>query len=231
MDLLNLLMGSMTNANSIDALAKKTGLGGADLSKLLMKAIPLLMKFLTKNAGSAGGAQSLLTALGGHKDTRSMAAQIENADADDGLKILGHILGNDSDQVVNSLAKETNLNTDQVNIALSNVAPALMSGLSAATTSASKVDLSDGLDLSDLMGMFGGAAGAASNTASAAGGMLDGLLGGSGLGGLLGGGQKSSSGLGGLFGSLLGGSDKKEKEEESVPDGTALLGALTSLLK
>ena len=93
-----------------------------------------------------------------------------------------------------------------------------MSGLSAATTSAAKVDLSDGLDLSDLMGMFGGEAGAASDAASSAGGILGGLLGGG----------KSSSGLGGLFGSLLGGSGRKN--EDSTPDSAAMLGALTSLL-
>ena len=219
MDLLGLLMGSMTNGSSIDALSKKTGLAGADLMKLLTKAIPLFIKFLTKNAGSAAGAQSLLGALGGHKDTRSMAMQIENADEDDGRKILGHIFGSDSDNIMNSLAKETNLEAAKVSQALSNVSPALMSGLSAATTSAAKVDLSDGLDLSDLMGMFGGAAGAASDAASSAGGILGGLLGGG----------KSSSGLGGLFGSLLGGSGRKN--EDSTPDSAAMLGALTSLLK
>ena len=225
MNLLNLLMGSMTNSSSLDALAGKTGLSGKTLSKLLTAAIPILLKFLTQNAGSADGAQSLLTALGGHKDTRSMAEQIADADAEDGGKIVKHILGDETDTVIHSLAKEAELEDNQVTSALSNMAPALMSGLSAATTSASKVDLSDGIDFSDLMGMFGGAAGNATESA----GLLGGLLGkGSGLGSLLGGG--SGSGLGGLLGGLLGGSDDK-KEDDSALDGAALLGSLTSLLK
>ena len=218
-------MGSMTNDSSLNALAGKTGLSGNSLNKLLMAAIPILLKFLTKNAGSAQGAQSLLTALGGHKDTRSMAQQIEAADQEDGEKIISHILGEDQASVVNSLAAETELESSQVSSALASVAPALMSGLSAATTSASKVDLSDGLDLSDLMGMFGGAAPGASSGS----GLLGGLLGGGGgLGGLLGGGAKAS-GLGGLLGGLFGGNDKKE--EDDVPDGADLLGALTALMK
>ena len=229
MNLLSLLMGSMTNESSLNALAGKTGLSSKNLSKLLTAAIPLLLKFLTKNAGAQGGAQSLLSALGGHKDTRSMAQQIASADADDGSKILGHIFGGEKENVFNSLAKEADLDSSQVNAALSNMAPALMSGLSAASTSASKVDLSDGLDLSDLMGMFGGEAPAA----EASSGLLGGLLGGgskpSGLGGLLGGGAKASSGLGGLLGGLFGG--QKEEEKESSFDGGDLLGMLSSLMK
>ena len=215
MNLLNLLMGSMTNDSSLNALAGKTGLSGKSLNKLLTAAIPILLKFLTKNACSTNGAQSLLAALGNHKDTRSMAQQIEEADAEDGGKILGHIFGTEKDTIVNSLAKESELDSDQVNNALSNMAPALMSGLSAATTSASQVDLSNGLDLTDLMGMFGGAA----PEASAPAGLLGGLFGGG-----------SGSGIGSLLGGLFGGG-KKEEEDEDPFDGLNLLGSLTSLMK
>ena len=221
MNLLNLLMGSMTNDSSLNALAGKTGLSGGALKKLMTAAIPMLLKFLTKNAGSAAGAQSLLTALGGHKDTRSMADQIKEADAEDGSKILGHIFGNEKDQIVSTLAKEAEMDDAQAASALSNMAPALMSGLSAATTSASKVDLSDGLDLTDLMGMFGG--GAPAEKAEEASGLLGGL------GGLFGGGK--SSGIGSLLGGLFGGGDDKEEEKESALDGMDLLGSLSSLLK
>ena len=106
------------------------------------------------------------------------------------------------------------METADVQKALSNIAPGLMSGLSAATTSASKVDLSDGLDLSDLMGMFGGAAPASSQN-NAGGGLLGGLLGGSG------------NPLSGLLGGILGGNEKEEKQD----DGSQLLGLLSNLMK
>ena len=216
MNLLNMLLGTLTSGSSVDALAGKTGLSAAKLTKLLTTALPVLLKFLTKNASSAGGAQSLLGALAGHKETRSMAEQIGDADEQDGLKILNHILGDQSESVLSSLAKDNEMERADVTKALSNIAPAMMSGLSAATSSAAKVDLSDGLDLSDVMGMFGGAA-----KPSSGGGLL---------GGLLGGGKSSGSGLGGLLGGLFGGGSDA-KDDDKYLDGSALLGALTSLMK
>ena len=218
MNLLNMLMGTLGSGSSVEALAKKTGLSAAKLTKLLMSALPVLLKFLTKNASSAGGAQALLGALAGHRETRTMAEQIENADEQDGAKILDHIFGAQKESVVTSLAKDSELDIPDVSKALSNIAPAMMSGLSAATASASKVDLSDGLDLSDVMGMLGGAA----KPAASAGGLLGGLLGGG----------KSSGGIGSLIGGLFGGgSAQKAEEEDKDLDRSALLGVLTSLMK
>ena len=210
MNLLAMLLGTLTNGSSVDALSKKTGLSAAKLAKLLPAAIPILMKFLTQNASSAAGAASLLGALGGHKETRSMADQINEADEEDGTKIVHHILGNETENVIGRLAKDAEMESAEVNKALANIAPGLMSGLSAAATSASKVDLSDGLDLSDLMGLFGGAA---SGSQSGQGGLLGGLLGG-------------ANTLTGILGGIFGG-----KEEEKEDDGSQLLGVLSSLMK
>ena len=136
MNLLNMLMGTLGSGSSVEALAKKTGLSAAKLTKLLMSALPVLLKFLTKNASSAGGAQALLGALAGHRETRTMAEQIENADEQDGAKILDHIFGAQKESVVTSLAKDSELDIPDVSKALSNIAPAMMSGLSAANSPA-----------------------------------------------------------------------------------------------
>ena len=258
MDLLNMLLGSLTSNSSLSALAGKTGASVAQLSSLIKMALPILLKFLTQNAASAGGAQSLLTALKGHDVKKSMTEQIEEADQEDGAKIIHHILGNDSEKVVDALAQETKLNAGQVNSALSSIAPGLMSGLLAATNSAAKVDLSDGLDFSDLAALFGGAVGGGASMLSSAGSLLGGFLGGGNSGGagsllgsLLGGApaqsqpQQSSSGLlgsllggaGGLLGGLFGGSDSQKPQQaqqtinENAFNGMDLLGTLTALLK
>ncbi|MBO7709249.1 MAG: DUF937 domain-containing protein [Lachnospiraceae bacterium] len=214
MNLLSLLTGSLTSGTSVEALAGKTGISTAKLIRFLPVAVPVLLKFLTKNASSVAGAQALLGALGGHKETRAMADQIAEADEQDGAKIVKHILGDESPSVVSSLAKDSEMEDAEVEKALANIAPAMMSGLSAATSSAAKVNLSDGLDLSDLMGMFGGTAQAASKGSSL-------------LGGLLGGGKEAVGGIGGILGGLFGGKEQ-EKDED---DGNALLGILTSLIK
>ncbi len=211
MDLLNMLLGTMTSDSSVSALAGKTGANNDQIMKLIKIALPILLKFLTQNASSGDGVAALLGALTGHSSTARMADQIADADEEDGEKIVGHILGTEKDQVITSLAEQTELSTDQVDKSLASLAPALMSGLSAATNSAAKVDLSDGLDLSDLMGLFGGEA------ATNAGGLLGGLLGGNG------------SGLGSLLGGLFGGSDNSS--EASADTGNMLLSLLTAAMK
>ncbi|MCR5137031.1 MAG: DUF937 domain-containing protein [Oscillospiraceae bacterium] len=227
MNLLNLLLKSLLTDSSLSALAKKTGLNAASLKKLIPLAVPLLIKFLTNNASSQSGALSLLGALGQHTSTKSMDLQIDEADTDDGDKIIHHIFGDQSDAAVESLAEQSGMTTRDVSSALSGIAPALLSGLSAATSSASlkpaasgSIDLSDGLDLSELMMLFGGQSstglfGGKPQSSGQGGGLLSGLLGG-GFGG-------------GLLGSLLGGGSPAVAEEDSSLNGNQLLSLLTAL--
>ncbi len=162
MNLLAILLKTLLSKNTLSALAKKTGLTPAKLKKLIPLALPLLLKYLTSNASSQSGALSLLGALGQHTSKKSLPAQIEEADQVDGGKIIGHILGNNSASVMNSLAAQSGLNTNQVSSVLGSIAPALMSSMSAATlqkpTQKKKkktgIDLSDGLDLKDIIGIY-----------------------------------------------------------------------------
>ena len=217
MNLLSLLLKSLLADSSISALAKKTGLNASSLKKLIPLAIPLLLKFLTKNASNESGALSLLGALSQHTNQKALSDQIDEADTEDGGKIINHIFGSESEDVTNQLALESGMSQRDVNSALAGIAPALMSGLSAATNSVSsapKVDLSDGLDLSDLMGMFVGTQQAQSQPSG--GGLLSGLLGG------------NNAGLGGLFGSLFGSSAPQASQENEF-NGTQLLSLLSSM--
>ena len=219
MNLLSLLLKSLLTDASVSALAKKTGLNAGSLKKLIPLAVPLLLKFLTSNASSESGALSLLGALSQHTNKKTLSDQIDEADTEDGGKIIGHILGSQSDAVTGQLARQAGMSERDVSSALAGLAPALMSGLSAATnsiSSAPKVDLSDGFDLSDLMGMFAGAQQAQQVQAQPSGGLLSGLLGGSG------------SGLGDLFGSLLSSSAQQSAQENDF-NGTQLLSLLSGM--
>ena len=219
MNLLTMLLGSFASDASVNSLSHKTGVSSSMLTKLIPLAIPILLKALTNNASSAGGAQSLLTALGQHSNKRSMAQQIDEVDEKDGEKIVHHILGKDSDQVVRALSRETGMKDEEVTRSLGAMAPALMSALSAAATSASKpaVDLSDGLDFSDLCGLFSGAS--AAQTQNNVSNMF---------GSLLGGPQQPQNNGGGLLGALLGGGQPAQPMQQPKPqnNGGSLLGAL-----
>lgn len=220
MNLLSLLLKSLLADSSITALAKKTGLNASSLKKLIPLAIPLLLKFLTKNASNESGALSLLGALSQHTNQKALSDQIDEADTEDGGKIINHIFGSESEDVTNQLALESGMSQRDVSSALAGIAPALMSGLSAATNSVSsapKVDLSDGLDLSDLMGMFVGTQQVQqAQSQPSGGGLLSGLLGG------------NNAGFGGLFGSLFGSSAPQASQENEF-NGTQLLSLLSSM--
>ena len=158
MNLLGILLKALLSEGALKALAKKTGLGPKQLKKLLPLAVPLLIKMLTKNASEKDGALSLLGALTQHTSKKSMEEQIEEADTEDGGKIIGHILGKEKDQSLLTLSNQSGLSQQQVSSVLSGIAPALLSGLSMAAGggNSGKVDLSDGLDLGEVLVLLSG---------------------------------------------------------------------------
>ena len=202
--LLQLLLKSFTQQSSIDAAEKKTGISGRQILTILSYALPLLIKFMTKNASSQSGAQSLLGALTQHKNTKAMPLQIAEANTDDGAKIIGHIFGQQQNDAVSQIAQQSGVSANDVSKVLAVMAPALLSSLSSVTTATANaqqakkpgVDLSDGLDVSDIVGIFQ---------------------------------STKSDGITGLLGSLLGG-----KVDTAAPaaadDGTAPPGSLLNLM-
>ena len=136
MNLLSLLLKGMTTASSINALSKKTGISAKTIKKFLPLVLPILLKAMTSNASSSSGAQSLLGALTQHTNKKPLEDQISNADEKDGAAIIGHILGGNAAAVTNELSSETGISSNEVNLLMSLIAPAMLSSLSAANTTA-----------------------------------------------------------------------------------------------
>lgn len=218
MNLLNMLLGTLTTDSSVNALTEKTGAQKSQIVNLIVMVLPLIIKALTKNSSSSSGASSLLGALTQHTSRDSIDRQIADADTDDGAAILNHVLGTNTATVTNGLAEQTGLSNEQVSTTLNSIAPAILSELSAASTQAQNttaasggVDLSDGLDLSDIMGMFmGGQAAQTQQTQSSQGGGL----------------------LSGLLGSLLGGGKEEQPQAQAQPQtsGMDAMSMLSGLL-
>ncbi len=178
MNLLSVILKALLADGALKALAGKTGLNEKQLKKLLPLALPLLLKMLTRNASEKEGAVSLLGALTQHTSKKTMQQQIAEADTADGAKIIGHILGKEKDASLLTLSNQSGLSQQQVSSVLSGIAPALLSVLSAASGSAAgKVDLSDGLDLSDIVAMLGGAKPGPVSAKPQGGSLLGALLG------------------------------------------------------
>ena len=230
MNLLQLLLGSMMSSNSVNSVSNKTGINSKLVQKLIVAAVPLLIKYMTKNASSASGAQSLLGALMQHKGTRSMSEQIDEADEADGEKIIHHILGNDEAAVVRTLADETGLKNEEVTRGLASFAPALLSGLSAATNASAQ---NSSTDLSSLLGMFGGSQQSVSSASSGLQSLLGSFLGApvqqpqqtqqsSGLGSLFGLGSQSQSNNAGF--TLAQPQQQTQQTQQAVNPLAALFG-------
>lgn len=163
MNLLSMLLSSMLSSGSVNNLSGKTGLSSQQVAKLVRLALPILLKAMTGNASSASGLASLVGALTQHTSKSSFADQIGEADTRDGSRIIGHILGSEEDAVVSRLACESGASADQVSALLSMIAPALMSGVSAASeaqvqsqTQAQAAHAGGVFDLSSMLSMFGG---------------------------------------------------------------------------
>ena len=204
-NLLQVLLSSFTQQSAVDATSKKTGVKGVSVLTILSYALPLIIKFMTKNASSQSGAQSLLGALTQHTNRSAMPEQIASADVNDGAAIMRHIFGASEENAVNEIAAKANVPAADVSNVLASIAPTLLSAIPAAATAGSQaqanqkkgVDLSDGLDVSDLAAIFQS--------------------------------TQSSGGIGGLLGTLLGG--KPQQSASAADDGTALLSSLLSLMK
>lgn len=132
MNLLSILLKVMTGKNALHQVAKKTGLSEKKIKMLMTIAIPILIKYMTQNASSGDGANSLLGALMQHTDKKEMDLQLKEADEKDGGKIIGHILGKKEPEVTQQLSAQSGLTQEQVNQILAIMAPALMNGVSAA---------------------------------------------------------------------------------------------------
>ena len=154
MNLLSLLLRIMTSKAAISALSGKAGSSSKQTSLLISLAIPILLKYLTGNASSQSGASSLLGALMQHTSKKSMAAQLQDADEEDGSKIISHILGDDTSAVISQLSQQTGMSEDMVSVLLDSMAPGLMSGLSAAASTASASESSTGADHVDFTDLF-----------------------------------------------------------------------------
>ncbi len=162
MNLLALLLKVFMAKNTLESMSEKTGISKDLIRRLIPLAIPLLIRYMTKNASSQSGAESLFTALGQHTSKRTLAEQINEADVDDGAKIIGHILGSDNDRVVRELSTRSGLSVKQVIKLLSIIGPIILSVLSSASNSAHQQQVQapaqaqSSMDLSSLVSMFMG---------------------------------------------------------------------------
>lgn len=230
MALLDTLVGELVGPKSVDTLSKSTGADATQIQHLVTSALPVLLSSMHQNASTPDGAASLATALDKHaeKASHSTSAMLQNADQDDGKKIVKHVLGDNTDQVTKQLAKSSGMNAEQVTTILATLAPVVLSLLGSHKQETKKDASSDGLT-SMLMGaLLGG------NSSGKSGLDLGSIA-----SALLGGGENSGTGsasggldLGGIASALLGGGKQTDhsKHTSNASGGLDLGGIASALL-
>ncbi len=99
----------LLNKIPVQDLAQWLGTDEATASEALVAALPALLAKLQDNAGSQAGAASLASALAQHNNDLARGSQVNlnQVDTQDGNNILGHIFGNQRQQVAQQLAGNT----------------------------------------------------------------------------------------------------------------------------
>lgn len=122
------LIGTLLSSDSITGVSKSTKASSNDVQSILTAALPALLNGAKAQAEDESTAASFTKALASHgkKDTSDLSSFLGNVDLEDGSKIIGHLLGNDSD-AVKTIAKKAGTNTKTAANVLSAAAPLLMS--------------------------------------------------------------------------------------------------------
>ncbi len=123
------LAGTLLNSDSIEGLSGLTGAKEDDITKVLTQALPTLLNGAKDQANGKGSSKGFATALSDHAkdDTSDLTKFLGNVDMKDGSKIIGHLLGSEKEDVVNSVAKKSGVSKSKTNNILSAIAPLLMS--------------------------------------------------------------------------------------------------------
>ncbi len=169
----------------VGELARKLDTDEETATEALVAALPALLAQMQNNASSASGASSLMAALQQHNDDLARGSQVnlDQVDTNDGNSIIGHIFGNQRQQVTQQLADNTRqASPGLLDTLLPMLAPIAMSFLSNNLLGGNQHNQRNvqqgGADLGSLLGGLLGGRQAAQQDSDDGGLDIGGLLGG-----------------------------------------------------
>ena len=170
----------------INTLADQLGVDPATAESAVREALPALVGGMQANAADPQGAASLAGAIDSHSPKLvDGGVNLDDIDTGDGEKIVGHVFGENSGAVAQTLGGNLGGNSDLVKKLLPILAPIVLSYLSQKMRDGGTAPAQGGGGMTDLLGsLLGGLVGAQGQGHSQGGGILDML------GGLLGGGRR-----------------------------------------
>jgi hypothetical protein len=133
MDSLLQVLLSQLSGDSLSAITDQLGIDEETAQKAIGLALPLLIGSLNRNSSSTSGAEALTSALARDHDGSILADLASNLTKpsvqEDGMAILGHVLGQKRTGVGNSIGRATGLDSDQVVQLMAMLAPVVLGAL------------------------------------------------------------------------------------------------------
>lgn len=168
MDIFDIITGQLFDKKVVNELATEQNEDPEKVEKLTELALPTMLEALKRNAATVEGRESLASALNKHEkdsDDIDLLDFFKKADTTDGNKILGHMFGNQKEEVTNNLANQTGLDISSVIGLLTKYAPMILTMLALKnkfSTPKQEVpqtsSVGKGLDLTDILGDLTGRA-------------------------------------------------------------------------
>jgi len=124
----NRLTDTLLGSGSVKALSEISGASEDQVQQALSSALPTLIESMKKNSASLAGEMALSAALANHagRNSGDAASFLKGANADDGSKIIGHILGGERSSIESAISKKAGIYPEQVAKILSSAAPLVM---------------------------------------------------------------------------------------------------------
>ena len=123
------LLGTVVSQDTMSQIGRAANVPTKDVQSVLMSALPSLLGGALNQATSQSTASGFAGALNQHaaSNTSNLGSFLSSVDLDDGAKIIGHLLGNNSNAVAQQAAAKSGLSLGQTLKILSIAAPLVMS--------------------------------------------------------------------------------------------------------
>jgi hypothetical protein len=127
------MLASQLGGGTVGTISQQLGVDDQKAQQVIGMALPVLIGALNRNASSSGGAQALTNALQRDHDgsiLNNLSQTLTNPETlNDGTAILGHVLGENRGNIVNSISRATKMDPAQIEQIFAILAPLVMGAL------------------------------------------------------------------------------------------------------
>ncbi|NLC04965.1 MAG: DUF937 domain-containing protein [Erysipelothrix sp.] len=147
------LIDTLLDSSTVEELSKKNNLDPKQVTQVASMGIPALLGKLNQNANNDKQKASLAKAIDDHSDddVSDVLGFLKNIDLNDSQKMLGHIMGDDSQNVSSLISKKSGVKNTDVTSMLAMLAPLIM-GFLGNKKKESTQSKSNDFDLGSLIG-------------------------------------------------------------------------------